>query len=67
MAFCSLVTFAICYGIADISWRFFESKFLRLKSKFEVRPAKFPLDAVPDSHSSDAALPAETPHEVGIV
>ena len=61
------VTFAICYGIADISWRFFESKFLRLKSKFEVRPAKIPLDAIPDPRSSDAALPAKTPHEVGVV
>jgi len=29
------VSFAVCYGLAAISWRFFESPFLRLKSCFE--------------------------------
>lgn len=33
-----IVCLAVCYGIAELSWRFFESKFLPLKSKFEVRP-----------------------------
>jgi peptidoglycan/LPS O-acetylase OafA/YrhL len=32
------LSFAICYGLAAASWRFFESKFLRLKSRFENEP-----------------------------
>jgi peptidoglycan/LPS O-acetylase OafA/YrhL len=61
------VTFAICYGVADISWRFFESKILRLKSHFEIRAADIQPPVLTESRPGDAVLPAETPHEVGIV
>lgn len=30
-----VVSFALCYGVAAASWRFYESRFLRLKSRFE--------------------------------
>lgn len=30
-----LISIALCYGLADASWRFFESKILTLKSHFE--------------------------------
>lgn len=30
-----IVTIALCYAVAAASWRFFESKILRLKSRFE--------------------------------
>jgi peptidoglycan/LPS O-acetylase OafA/YrhL len=34
-----IVSIALCYAVAAFSWRFFESKILRLKSRFEFSPA----------------------------
>jgi peptidoglycan/LPS O-acetylase OafA/YrhL len=30
-----LISLALCYGLAAASWRFFESRLLKLKSRFE--------------------------------
>ncbi|HYL68983.1 MAG TPA: hypothetical protein VEX69_07450, partial [Candidatus Limnocylindria bacterium] len=39
------VAFALCYALAGASWHFFESKIMRLKSRFEFRSA--PADSAP--------------------
>jgi peptidoglycan/LPS O-acetylase OafA/YrhL len=30
-----VMSFAVCYGLAAVSWHFLESRFLRLKNRFE--------------------------------
>jgi peptidoglycan/LPS O-acetylase OafA/YrhL len=41
-----VVSFALCYAVAATSWHFFESKILRLKSRFEfVSASRGPLPA----------------------
>jgi len=40
-----LVSLVLCYAVASASWHFFESRILRLKSRFEFRSA--PLDPAP--------------------
>jgi peptidoglycan/LPS O-acetylase OafA/YrhL len=42
-----VVSIALCYAVAAASWQFFESKILRLKSRFEFGGA--PHDTAPDT------------------
>ena len=45
-----VVSFGLCYALAALSWHFFESKFLQLKSRFEFSTAQ--------SATATADLPA---------
>jgi peptidoglycan/LPS O-acetylase OafA/YrhL len=42
-----VMSFALCYAFAAISWHFFESRFLRLKSRFEYAPVSAPAPSAP--------------------
>jgi peptidoglycan/LPS O-acetylase OafA/YrhL len=50
-----VMSFVLCYGLASASWYFFESKFQRLKSRFESSPG--PRDFVTRADSVRSLTP----------
>ena len=57
-----LTSFGFCYGLAIVSWHFYESRFLRLKSRFEYASARssgssaFPFKRKPDGQPPRAIV-----------
>lgn len=49
------VSFSLCFGLAAVSWEFFESKLLRLKSRFQYSREALPLPSVSTSSVIDQA------------
>jgi peptidoglycan/LPS O-acetylase OafA/YrhL len=54
-----VVSFLVCYALASASWCFFESKFQRLKSRFETSPGPRHSFRRRDSVRSLAPLPVK--------